>query len=77
MLMKLQDAMRLTRNIKRYNYKYLTFYTSVGDHASFVERIYEYDDGHVRCDRHSETQSKYKYKKHGATNTRVSFKEMK
>ncbi len=73
MLMNLQDAIDLVRNVKRYNYKYLTFYTSVGDHASFVERVYEYDDGHVRCDFFFHTYPKYKYKKCGAKNKRVSL----
>ena len=73
MKMNLNDAMILARGIKRYNYKYLTFYTSVGDHASFVERIYEYGDGHVRCDFFFHTYPKYKYKKYGAKNKRVSL----
>ncbi len=71
--MNLQDAIDLIRDVKRYNYKYLTFYTSVGDHASFVERIYEYDDGHVRCDFFFHTYPKYEHKKYGAKNKRVSL----
>ena len=65
--------MDLARGIKRYNYKYLTFYTKVGDHASFVERIYQYDDGHVRCDFFFHTYPKYECKKRGIQNTRVSL----
>ncbi len=73
MKMNLNDAMKLARGIKQYNYKYLTFYTSVGDHASFVERIYEYDTGRVRCDFFFHTYPKYKYKKYGVKNKRVSL----
>lgn len=73
MLMKLEDAINLARSIKKYNYKYITFYTKVGDYASFVDRIYQYDDGHVRCDFFFHTYPKYKYKKNGTQNTRISL----